>query len=158
MKKLLCATFAVLVLAGCSGGAKTETKTCSMEQSGMKMDESESPRRESPGDQSPTIEDDKITKTSVKVTMDLSAAGLGDTELTDDQKKQLETAVLSPLGVEEGKGVNVSAEFKDKNIIATVDVDMKDGDSATLKKLGFGGEASLSKTLEEAKDGGATCK
>ncbi len=35
---------------------------------------------------------------------------------------------------------------------------MKDGDSATLKKLGFGGEASLSKTLEEAKDGGATCK
>ena len=31
---------------------------------------------------------------------------------------------------------------------------MKDGDSATLKKLGFGGEASLSKTLEEAKDGG----
>lgn len=38
MKKLLCAAFAVLVLAGCSGGAKTETKTCSMEQSGMKMD------------------------------------------------------------------------------------------------------------------------
>ena len=62
------------------------------------------------------------------------------------------------MGVEEGKGVNVSAEFKDKNIIATVDVDMKDGDSATLKKLGFGGEACLSKTLEEAKDGGATCK
>ena len=50
-----------------------------------------------------TAEDDKITKTSVKVTMDLSAAGLGDTELTDDQKKQLETAVLSQLGVEEGK-------------------------------------------------------
>ena len=145
MKKLLCAAFAVLVLAGCSGGAKTETKTCSMEQS-MKMDATF------------TAEDDKITKTSVKVTMDLSAAGLGDTELTDDQKKQLETAVLSQLGVEEGKGVNVSAEFKDKNIIATVDVDMKDGDSATLKKLGFGGEASLSKTLEEAKDGGATCK
>ena len=143
MKKLLCAAFAVLVLAGCSGGAKTETKTCSMEQSGMKMDATF------------TAEDDKITKTSVKVTMDLSAAGLGDTELTDDQKKQLETAVLSQLGVE---GVNVSAEFKDKNIIATVDVDMKDGDSATLKKLGFGGEASLSKTLEEAKDGGATCK
>ena len=146
MKKLLCAAFAVLVLAGCSGGAKTETKTCSMEQSGMKMDATF------------TAEDDKITKTSVKVTMDLSAAGLGDTELTDDQKKQLETAVLSQLGVEEGKGVNVSAEFNDKNIIATVDVDMKDGDSATLKKLGFGGEASLSKTLEEAKDGGATCK
>lgn len=146
MKKLLCAAFAVLVLAGCSGGAKTETKTCSMEQSGMKMDATF------------TAEDDKITKTSVKVTMDLSAADLGDTELTDDQKKQLETAVLSQLGVEEGKGVNVSAEFKDKNIIATVDVDMKDGDSATLKKLGFGGEASLSKTLEEAKDGGATCK
>ena len=118
MKKLLCAAFAVLVLAGCSGGAKTETKTCSMEQSGMKMDATF------------TAEDDKITKTSVKVTMDLSAAGLGDTELTDDQKKQLETAVLSQLGVEEGKGVNVSAEFKDKNIIATVDVDMKDGDSA----------------------------
>ena len=38
MKKLLCAAFAVLVLAGCSGGAKTETKTCSMEQSGMKME------------------------------------------------------------------------------------------------------------------------
>ena len=92
MKKLLCAAFAVLVLAGCSGGAKTETKTCSMEQSGMKMDATF------------TAEDDKITKT------------------------------------------------------ATVDVDMKDGDSATLKKLGFGGEASLSKTLEEAKDGGATCK
>ena len=126
--------------------SKAETKTCSMEQSGMKMDATF------------TAEDDKITKTSVKVTMDLSAAGLGDTELTDDQKKQLETAVLSQLGVEEGKGVNVSAEFKDKNIIATVDVDMKDGDSATLKKLGFGGEASLSKTLEEAKDGGATCK
>ena len=63
MKKLLCATFAVLVLAGCSGGAKTETKTCSMEQSGMKMDATF------------TAEDDKITKTSVKVTMDLSAAG-----------------------------------------------------------------------------------
>ncbi|MCR0422162.1 DUF1307 domain-containing protein [[Clostridium] innocuum] len=98
MKKLLCAAFAVLVLAGCSGGAKTETKTCSMEQSGMKMDATF------------TAEDDKITKTSVKVTMDLSAAGLGDNELTDDQKKQLETAVLSQLGVEEGKGVNVSAE------------------------------------------------
>ena len=92
MKKLLCAAFAVLVLAGCSGGAKTETKTCSLEESGMKMDATF------------TAEDDKITKTSVKVTMDLSAAGLGDKELTDDQKKQLETAVLSQLGVEEGKG------------------------------------------------------
>ena len=49
MKKLLCAAFAVLVLAGCSGGAKTETKTCSMEQSGMKMDATF------------TAEDDKIT-------------------------------------------------------------------------------------------------
>ena len=147
MKKLLCAAFAVLVLAGCSGGAKTETKTCSMEQSGFKMDATF------------TAEDDSITKTSVKVTMDLSSAGLGDdTKLTDDQKKQLETAVFNQLGIEEGKGVNVSAEFKDKNIIATVDVDMKEGEASTLKKLGFGGEASLKKTLEEAKESGATCK
>ena len=87
MKKLLCAAFAVLVLAGCSGGAKTETKTCSMEQSGFKMDATF------------TAEDDSITKTSVKVTMDLSSAGLGDdTKLTDDQKKQLETAVFNQLG------------------------------------------------------------
>lgn len=146
MKKLLCAAFAVFVLAGCSGGAKTETKTCSLEQSGMKMDATF------------TAEDDKITKTSVKVTMDLTSAGLKDTELTDDQKKQLETAVFSQLGIEEGKGVDVSADFKDNNIIATVDVDMKEGDASTLKKLGFGVEASLSKTLDEAKEGGATCK
>lgn len=86
MKKLLCAAFAVLVLAGCSGGAKTETKTCSMEQSGMKMDATF------------TAEDDKITKTSVKVTMDLSAAGLGDTELTDDQKKTAGNCCIKPVG------------------------------------------------------------
>lgn len=54
MKKLLCAAFAVLVLAGCSGGAKTETKTCSMEQSGFKMDATF------------TAEDDSITKNLCK--------------------------------------------------------------------------------------------
>lgn len=148
MKKLLCAAFAVLVLAGCGGSdAKTETKTCSVElQSGMNMDATF------------TAEDDTITKTSVKVTIDGSALGLGDTELTDDQKKIMEDAILSQLGVEEGKGVEVKVEFEDTDIIATVDIDMKEGDTSTLSALGFDETASLEKTVEEAEDSGATCK
>ena len=146
MKKLLCAACAVLLLAGCGSSAKTETKTCSLEQSGFKMDATF------------TAEDDTITKTSVKVTMDGASLGLGDTELTDEQKTLMEDAILDQLGVEEGKGVEAKVEFDDSNIIATVDIDMKEGDSSTLDALGFGGTASLEKTVEQAEDEGATCK
>lgn len=127
MKKLLCAIFAIAVLAGCSsdsGGTK-ETKTCSIEMDPITMDITFN------------ATDDKIETTSIKVSMDYSS-----------------------LGIEEGTGVEVSTDFSDGTLAATVDIDLKEGDSSTLEALGFGaeGEYLLSDTVKAAEEGGATCK
>lgn len=150
MKKLLIAAFAVLVLAGCgSSSKKEETKTCSITEEGMKMDATF------------TAVDDDVTKAKIAVKMDASALGADVSKLTDEQKKQVEDMVLSQLGVEAGKGVDVSAEINEKEIVVSIGLDLKDGDSATLKKLGFGiGEDTfkLSETVKEAEADGAVCK
>lgn len=148
MKKLLLTAFAVLVLAGCgSSSGKTETKTCSVTQSGMNMDATF------------TATDDKVTKASVAVKVDASA--LGDmSKLTDDQKKQMEDMVVSKMGIEEGKGVTLKFDFGEKDITVTVDIDLKEGDKEMLKKLGFDGgtDFKLSDTIKDAEADGATCK
>lgn len=150
MKKLLCAIFAIAVLAGCSsdsGGTK-ETKTCSIEMDPITMDITFN------------ATDDKIETTSIKVSMDYSSLGIEETELTDEQKATIEDAVFQQLGIEEGTGVEVSTDFSDGTLAATVDIDLKEGDSSTLEALGFGaeGEYLLSDTVKAAEEGGATCK
>lgn len=150
MKKLLCAFFAMVALAGCSSGSggTKETKTCSLDMKPITMDITFN------------ATDDKIETASIKVSMDYTSLGIEATELTDEQKATIEDAVFQQLGIKEGTGVDVSTEFSDDTLAATVDIDLKEGDSSTLEALGFGsdGDYLLSDTVKAAEEGGATCK
>lgn len=145
MKKLLCAACAVVLLAGC-GGAKKETKTCSQNMGTMNMSATF------------TAEDDTITKTSVKVSVDASMAGVKMEDLSDEDKETMKTAMLNQMGIESGKGVETSVNFTDDAMEIVIDIDMKDGDKATLKKLNLADETKLSDMVKSAEKGGATCK
>ena len=145
MKKLMCTAFAIVLLAGC-GGAKKETKTCSQDLGSMNMSATF------------TAEDDTITKTSVKVSVDAAKAGVNMDKLSDEDKESMKTAKMNQMGVESGKGVETTVNFTDKAMEIVIDIDMKDGDKATLKKLNLADETKLSDMVKSAEKNGATCK
>ena len=150
MKKILCTIFAMVVLAGCSSSPKEtkETKTCSLSMDPITMDVSFN------------ATDDKIETAAIKISADYASLGIKEANLTDEQKSQLEDAIFQQFGVKEGTGVNVKTEFKDNTLSATIDIDLKEGDTSTLEKLGFGsdGDYLLSETVKAAEESGATCK
>ncbi len=147
MKKILFTFFVMVILAGCSSSPKVtkETKTCSLPMDPITMEVSYN------------ATDDKIETAVIKISADYASLGIKEAELTDEQKSD---ALLQLLDVKEGTGISIKTETKDNTLSATIDIDLKEGDTSTLEKLGFSSEGDylLSETVKAAEESGATCK
>lgn len=153
MKKLVVSIFAVVLLAGCGGGdstPKVESKTCSQSEDGMKMDAKFD------------ATDNKVTKATIDVIMDLTAldAGVDLTKMTDEQKAALGDQVATGMGLKKGEGVEVAIDFKDNDMVVKLIIDIEKGDPAVLKALDLDVEKGmkLSEVVKGAEKEGATCK
>lgn len=150
MKKLLVCLCMGLLLAGCGGSSgKEETKTCTMKVGTIEMAAAV------------TGKDDAVEKFKMTITYPASMMGGQDlSAITDEQKKELEKTVLDQYGIEEGKGVAVTADFTKEAMAVGVEFDLKDGDAEVLKKIGIEDTSNLkiSDFVKQMEEGNATCE
>lgn len=143
----------MVLLAGCgsssndAGGTK-ETKTCSSEMSGMKMDITVSG------------ENDKTETVNIKASMTSSLFNNIDfTTISDEQKEQMGEAMLTQLGIKEGDGVTVKNDFQKDSYTVDIGVDFTKTSKEVLAKIGFEDvNMKISDYVKEAEASGATCK
>lgn len=156
MKKLMVILCAGLLLAGCgskkeedkSTAENRESKVCTLEQSGVKMEIGAS------------AVDDIIDKLDVTVIFPLSAMGVDESTITDDMKAQMETAALKQIGVDKGEGIDVTTDLKDGNLSMKVAIDINKASDEAKKILNLeeAGESKLSDFVKSAEANGASCK
>lgn len=150
---LLCAG---LLLAGCgskkeddkSAAENRESKVCTIEQSGVKMEIGAS------------AVDDIIDKVDVTIILPLESMGVSESAITDELKAQMETAALNQIGLDKGEGVDVATDAKDGNLSVKVSVDINKASDEAKKLLNLeqAGESKLSEFVKTAETNGATCK
>lgn len=144
--------FVVLMgsLCGC-GKDKITSTSCTLSQSGMEMA------------YTLTATNDKIDKISLTITPDNTLFGVDSlSTLTDEQKEQVKTGMLTNLGLEKDnyEGLKIDIKIEDKMDIK-VDADLKKADKEILKKIGMDfskTNMSLKDAKEEMAETGATCK
>lgn len=156
MKKLMVLLCAGLLLAGCGskkeedkGTAENrESKVCTLEQSGVKMEIGAS------------AVDDIIDKVDVTIALPLESMGVSESAITDEIKEQMETAALKQIGLDKGEGVDVTTDAKDGNLSVKVSVDINKASDEAKKLLNLeqAGESKLSEFVKTAETNGATCK
>lgn len=151
MKKLLILATTIFMLAGCSGSnePKKETKTCSMDVSGLKMDIKLD------------AENDIIHNLGMNITIPGSLFGGDVSVLSENDLKLMGEQVLSQLNVKQGEGITSNFAIKDKDLSAEVVFDLKKVDQSVLENFGFNGNSDNLKLSDAVKDleaGGATCK
>ena len=136
MKKLFVAAATVIMLAGCTQNAdKKESKTCSIDMSGITMD----------------IKMDATNEVVDNLGMNIKIPGSllgGDASvLTEDNLKTMGNAALKQMNIEKGTGVET--------------FDLKKADANTLKAIGITEEMKELKLTDAVKNfeaAGATCK
>lgn len=153
MKKIITTLLACLLIAGCSSAPKTKTEaaSCSYTQEGLMT-----------ATYDLTAENNDITVLSLKMIYDKSMFGDIDfTTITEEEKTQMIDAILTQSGItEDMKGVTTKVEIED-TIIATIEMNLKEADSDTLKNLGFdfsNTDMSFDKVVQDMKDQGFDCK
>lgn len=153
MKKLMVLICAGILLAGCGGKkeeAKTEenreTKVCTVEQSGIKMEMGAS------------AVNDIIDK--VDVTMYIPLQGVDESAITDELKAQMEEAALKQYNLNKGEGVDVVTDVKDGNLSVKVSIDMNKASDQAKKVLNLENakDSKLTDFVKSAEASGATCK
>lgn len=153
MKKLMVLLCAGILLAGCGGKkeeAKTEekreTKVCTVEQSGIKMEMGAS------------AVNDIIDK--VDVTMYIPLQGVDESAITDELKAQMEEAALKQYNLNKGEGVDVVTDVKDGNLSVKVSIDMNKASDQAKKVLNLENakDSKLTDFVKSAEASGATCK
>ena len=152
MKKLFVFASAALLLAGCgsSNEVKKETKTCSIEESGLsmavKMD----------------AEDDIIKNFEFSMVLPSTMTGMDASTLSEEALNAAGEAGLSNMGLEEGtEGVTTKVSAKEKDLQVTVNIDLNKIDEEVLKKMDLPVESKNAKLSEVVKDAEAsefTCK
>lgn len=150
MKKLVAFACAALLLAGCgSSEPKKESKTCSMEVSGMKADIKMN------------AEDDVVKSLEMSYLIPSSMLGGDASTLSKDDINTMGEAVITQLGVNEGEGITANFESQDKDLKATINIDLTKTDATVLKKINLTGNTKnikLSETVKDAEGQGLTCK
>lgn len=152
MKKFLAFACAAVLLAGCGSSSepKKETKTCTMEESGIKMAIKMD------------AEDDIIKKMEMSYVLPGSMLGGDASKLKEDDLKTMGDAVISQLGIKEGEGISAAFKAEGKDLKATINIDLTKADASILKKQfkmeGNTKNIKLSETVESGKDSGAVCK
>ena len=153
MKKLMVLLCAGMLLAGCGSKKEEakpeenrESKVCTMEQSGIKMELGASALN------------DIIDKVDVKVIVPLQ--GVSESAVTDTLKAQMEEAALKQIGLSKGGGVDVETEAKDGNLSVKVTIDMNKASAEAKKVLNLedAKESKLSDFVKAAEATGASCK
>lgn len=153
MKKLLALASAVLLLAGCgssSNEVKKETKTCSIEDSGLsmavKMD----------------AEDDIIKNFEFSMVLPSTLTGMDASTLSEEALNAAGEAGLSNMGLEkDAKGITTKVSAKEKDLQVTVSVDLNEIEDDVLKKMKLPVESKnskLSEVVKDAEESEFTCK
>lgn len=155
MKKLLVlllTTAFAFTLTGCGKEEKITTKTCTLNQEGL-MEQT----------YKLTATNDEIDKIELTMTFDNSLFGIESFEtLTDEQKEQIKSSMLSTLDLEEEtyEGLEIKIDMKEKMVV-TVIADLKKADEDTLEKIGLDftdADMSLETAIKDMTDEGAVCK
>lgn len=153
MKKLMVLLCAGVLLAGCGGkkeNAKTEenreSKVCTLEQSGIKMEMEAS------------AVNDIIDM--VDVTVNVPLQGVDASAITDELKSQIEEAALQQIGFKKGEGVDLTTDFKEDSLAVKISIDMNKAseDAKKVLNLDSSKENKLSDFVKSAEADGATCK
>lgn len=150
MKKLFVAAATVIMLTGCTQNAdKKESKTCSIDMSGITMD----------------IKMDATNEVVDNLGMNIKIPGSllgGDASvLTEDNLKTMGNAALKQMNIEKGTGVETNFTIEGKDLNAEVTFDLKKADANTLKAIGITEEMKELKLTDAVKNfeaAGATCK
>lgn len=151
MKKFLAFACAAVLLAGCgSSEPKKETKTCTMEEAGMKM----SIKMDA--------EDDIIKKMEMSYVLPGDMFNVDASQLKEEDLKTMGDAVISQLGIKEGEGISAVFKADGKDLKATINVDLSKADASILKNQfkmeGNTKNIKLSETVKSGEADGAVCK
>lgn len=152
MKKFLAFACAAVLLAGCGSSSepKKETKTCSMEEAGMKM----SIKMDA--------EDDIIKKMEMSYVFPGSMFNGDASKLKEEDLKTMGDAVISQLGIKEGEGISAAFKADGKDLKATINIDLTKADTDILKNQfkmeGNTKNIKLSETVKSGEADGAVCK
>ncbi len=140
-KQLIGAAAAILMLVGCSSGAKTETKTCTAESNGQAFDVVLK------------AEDSIVKEIAIQMDIDMGM------DFSDDDLDLMKSVILSGLGFEEGEDVKVDLSSKDGIIHVEIIFDAS-SESQFMQSLGIdsSGELPLDEMVAELEKAGATCK
>lgn len=153
MKKVLVSLVAVVMLFGCSSKGSADSKTCTVEQAGVKMTTAVKAK------------DDKIQSLNIKTSTPASTFGatVDFSKITDDQKKTLEDQLLKSMKVEAGQGIEVSSNFTKEAMELTINLDLekaKDSASSVLgsMQLPADDDLTIDAFVKEMETLGAECK
>ena len=153
-KKILSASLALMLLAGCSSGQTSgKSTTCSMDMDGV-------------GVLNITVNgdaNDKLSRFGMNIVMDESLLGGIDLSgLDDETKAMLEESLLSSIGIDpNAQGITVNVDFGE-TITVDVNIDLTTASDDALAALGMDGVDWTSITYDEFmaqlnSDGTLTC-
>lgn len=148
MKKIyiLLVVVFVFVTTGCTKEAKETSKTCTMEEEGLKtvykLDAT----------------DGEINKVSMALTFDDESMN----NLAEEDQEEFKKIMLDSMGFEDDtyEGMSISFDFSDK-VTITIEADLKKASKEDMEKVGFdfdGADMSLDNTVKQMETDGATCK
>lgn len=150
MKKILTlALVMILFVCGC-GKDEVLTNTCTLKEDGLEQT------------YKMTATNDEINKVELEIVYDNETLGVDSLEgLTNDQKEQIKTNMLTTLGLEQTtyEGFEIKIDIEEKMTV-TIDADLTKADAEVLKKVGLdfsNTDMSLENAVEDFKDTGATC-
>lgn len=148
MKKIyiLLAVAFLFTTTGCAKEAKEESKTCTMEEEGLKT----------------VYKFDAIDNEIHKVSMAMTFDDKNMNNLSKEDQEQFKKIMLDSMGLEDKtyEGMNISFDFSDKMTIV-IDADLKKASKEDMKKVGFDfsdTDMSLDATIKDMEKDGATCK
>ena len=136
----------LFVTTGCAKEAKESSKTCTMEEEGLKtvykLDAT----------------DGEINKVSMALAFDDEAMN----NLSAEDQEQFKQAMLDSMGLtdKEYEGISIAFDFKDK-VTITITADLNKASKEDMKKVGFDFEnedMNLDNTVKQMEKDGATCK
>ena len=136
----------LFVTTGCAKEAKEESKTCTMEENGLKTVYTFDAM------------DNEINKVSMSMTFDDENMQ----NLSEEDQEQFKKIMLDSMGLEDKtyEGMSISFDFSDKMTII-IDVDLKKASKEDMEKVGFDftdTDMSLNTTIKDMEKDGATCK
>lgn len=155
MKKLsilLLTIVLAVIVTGCGSTADVVEKTCTMKEvSGVQQTFKLS------------ATNDEVDNVELKMVFNNSLFNVSTlSTLTDSQKEQIKTNMLTNLGLTKDtyEGMEIGIDIQDQMTV-TIKADLSKADPEVLKKVGMdfeGADMSYERAIKDMEDAGATCK